>query len=155
MAGIRIGNPVAEAGIRLLLGYKKFLFLLMLSWVPFFVQAFTLYLILVKGTNMGFSVEAGFFQNAFWVQMFPLVLVTIYAGSGLIVSDLAANALRNGLVPVVLDNAAAASGFLLERRRRSAARKIVTTGRARRPWSQLPQPECVNRLDESQLRSFS
>jgi ABC-type transport system involved in multi-copper enzyme maturation permease subunit len=84
---------IAEAGIRLLLGFKKFVFLLMLSWVPFFVQAFMLYMILVKGTNMGFSVEAGFFQNAFRVQMFPLVLVTIYAGSGLIASDLAANAL--------------------------------------------------------------
>jgi len=84
---------IAEAGIRLLLSYKKFVFLLMLSWVPFFVQAFMLYMIMVKGASMGFDVSAGFFQNAYAVQLFPLVLVTIYAGSGLIASDLAANAL--------------------------------------------------------------
>lgn len=84
---------IAEAGIRLLFSYKKFAFLLMLSWVPFFVQAFMLYMIMVKGASMGFEIGAGFFQNAFRVQTFPLVLVTIYAGSGLISSDLAANAL--------------------------------------------------------------
>jgi ABC-type transport system involved in multi-copper enzyme maturation permease subunit len=84
---------IAEAGIRLLLSYKKFVFLLMLSWVPFFVQAFMLYMIMVKGASMGFDVGAGFFQIAYTVQTFPLILVTIYAGSGLIASDLAANAL--------------------------------------------------------------
>ncbi|MCZ6600303.1 MAG: hypothetical protein O7A07_05635 [Acidobacteria bacterium] len=84
---------IAEAGIRLLLSYKKFVFLLMLSWVPFFVQAFMLYMIMVKGASMGFEIGAGYFQTAFAVQMFPLILVTIYAGSGLIASDLSANAL--------------------------------------------------------------
>ncbi|MFQ5670342.1 MAG: hypothetical protein ACE5HD_07475 [Acidobacteriota bacterium] len=84
---------IAEAGIRLLVGQRRFVFLLMLSWMPFFIQAFTLYLMLVKGTSLGFSVGPAFFQNAFNVQMFPLVLVTIYAGSGLIAGDLAANAL--------------------------------------------------------------
>ncbi len=84
---------IAEAGIRLLLSYKKFVFLLMLSWIPFFIQAFMLYMILVKGQTLGFDLGPGFFQNAFAVQVFPLILVTIYAGSGLIASDLAANAL--------------------------------------------------------------
>jgi len=52
-----------------------------------------LYMIMVKGASIGLDIGAGFFQNAFTVQLFPLVLVTIYAGSGLISSDLAANAL--------------------------------------------------------------
>ncbi|MCZ6833461.1 MAG: hypothetical protein O7F11_06930, partial [Acidobacteria bacterium] len=84
---------IAEAGIRLLLSYKKFVFLLMLSWVPFFVFAAFLYFTMVKGVSMGLDVDASFFQRAFAVQMIPLVLVTIYAGSGLISSDLSANAL--------------------------------------------------------------
>jgi ABC-2 type transport system permease protein len=84
---------IAEAGIRLLLSYKLFVFLLMLAWIPFFIQAFMLYMIMVKGANLGFTLGAGFFQSAYYVQFFPLVLVTIYAGSGLIASDLAANAL--------------------------------------------------------------
>ena len=84
---------IAEAGIRLLLSYKKFVFLLMLAWVPFFVQAFMLYMIMVKGVSMGFEIGPKTFQLAFNWQTFPLILVTIYAGSGLIASDLAANAL--------------------------------------------------------------
>ena len=84
---------IAEAGIRLLFSYKLFVFLLMLAWIPFFIQAFMLYMIMVRGANLGFTLGAGFFQNAYYVQFFPLVLVTIYAGSGLIASDLAANAL--------------------------------------------------------------
>lgn len=84
---------IAEAGIRLLLSFKKFVFLLMLSWIPFFIQGFMLYMIMVKGTSMGFDIGPAFFQQAFAVQVFPLILVTIYAGSGLIASDLAANAL--------------------------------------------------------------
>jgi ABC-type transport system involved in multi-copper enzyme maturation permease subunit len=84
---------IAEAGIRLLLSYKKFVFVLMLAWIPFFIQAFMLYLILVKGQSLGVELGPGVFQTAFAVQVFPLILVTIYAGSGLIASDLAANAL--------------------------------------------------------------
>ena len=84
---------IAEAGVRLLLSRKKFLFVLMAAWMPFSIQAFMVYLMLVQGQSLGFSLGAGFFQQAFWIQLFPLILVTIYAGSGLIASDLAANAL--------------------------------------------------------------
>ena len=47
---------IAEAGIRLLLSYKRFIFLLMLCWIPFFIQAFVVYLTLVRDVVIGFNI---------------------------------------------------------------------------------------------------
>ena len=84
---------IAEAGIRLLLTKRLFTFMLLLCWVPFFVEATYVYVELAMGAGPGFGIGPWFFQLAFAWQTPALVLVTIYAGSGLIASDLAANAL--------------------------------------------------------------
>ena len=84
---------IAEAGIRLLLAKRFFMFLLMLCWIPFFVQATYVYFELALDQGPGFGIGPWFFQYAFAWQMPALVLVTVYAGSGLVASDLAANAL--------------------------------------------------------------
>ncbi|MFQ5718198.1 MAG: hypothetical protein ACE5IK_01485 [Acidobacteriota bacterium] len=84
---------IAEAGIRLLLAKRFFMFLLMLCWVPFFIEATYVYFELALGTGPGFGIGPWFFQYAFAWQLPALVLVTVYAGSGLIATDLAANAL--------------------------------------------------------------
>jgi ABC-type transport system involved in multi-copper enzyme maturation permease subunit len=84
---------ITQAGLRLLLASRKFTILVFACWVPFFIQAFIVYLSLVREVTMGFSIGPAFFRNAFTLQAFPLVLVTVYAGSGLIANDLAANAL--------------------------------------------------------------
>lgn len=84
---------IAEAGIRLLLAKRLFAFLLLLCWIPFFVEATFVYIELATGAGPGLGIGPWFFQYAFAWQGPALVLVTIYAGSGLIASDLAANAL--------------------------------------------------------------
>ena len=84
---------IAEAGIRLLLAGRFFIFLLMICWIPFFIEAFYIYLELAMGQGPGFGIGPWFFQYAFTWQLPALVLITIYVGSGLIASDLAANAL--------------------------------------------------------------
>ena len=86
-------SVIAEAGVRLPLGRRRFIFLLVLCWMPFFIEAFLLYLHFVRQLTIGFDIGPWFFQQAFFWQTLPLVLMTIYVGAGLISSDLSANAL--------------------------------------------------------------
>ena len=84
---------IAEAGIRLLLARRKFTAMLMLAWAPALVQAGILYFALTDVQVVDMAIGAQFFQISMAVQFLPLVLVMVWAGSGLIAGDLAAQAL--------------------------------------------------------------
>lgn len=84
---------IAEAGIRLLLARRKFTAMLMLAWAPALVQAGILYFALTGVEGVNLPIGARFFHISMGIQMLPLALVMVWAGSGLIAGDLAAQAL--------------------------------------------------------------
>jgi len=84
---------IAEAGIRLLLARRRFAAMLMLAWAPALVQAGILYFALTGVQGVDLPIGAQFFQISMAIQFLPLVLVMVWAGSGLIAGDLAAQAL--------------------------------------------------------------
>lgn len=84
---------IAEAGVRLLLARRKFTTMLMLAWAPALVQGGILYFALTGVQGVDLPIGAQFFQISMGIQTLPLVLVMVWAGSGLIASDLAAHAL--------------------------------------------------------------
>jgi ABC-2 type transport system permease protein len=84
---------IAASGLRLLLARRAFLVLLLLSWVPFFIQGGIVYFTLVRAQVVDLAVGPQFFQISLYIQIFPMVLVAVFAGSGLIASDRAAGAL--------------------------------------------------------------
>lgn len=86
---------VTRQGIRLLAGKKRFLALMILSAIPFFVRAVLIYLSASVGTNIPLlKVNAGFFESFLSQQGFFIFIISIYAGAGLIANDLKANALQ-------------------------------------------------------------
>jgi ABC-2 type transport system permease protein len=86
---------VTRQGIRMLAGKKRFLVLMILSSILFFVRAVMIYLSASLGSGVPIlQVNAGFFESFLSQQGFFLFIISIYAGAGLIANDLKANALQ-------------------------------------------------------------
>jgi ABC-2 type transport system permease protein len=86
---------VARQGIRLLIKRKRFVFLMILSSLPFLVRAVMIYLSSAVGGYVGsLKIEPGFFETFLSQQGFFVFIISIYAGAGLISNDLRANALQ-------------------------------------------------------------
>jgi len=86
---------ITRQGIRLLGAKKRFLVLMILSSIPFVGRAVMLYLATVVGRSTPFlQVNAKFFEDFLWQQLFFAFIIAIYSGAGLISNDLRANALQ-------------------------------------------------------------
>jgi ABC-2 type transport system permease protein len=86
---------VAKQGIRLLIKRKRFVFLMILSSLPFLVRAVMIYLSSSIGGYVGsLRIEPVFFETFLSQQGFFVFIISIYAGAGLISNDLRANALQ-------------------------------------------------------------
>ena len=86
---------IAATGIRTMIGRRKFLGLLILSWLPFVVRAVQIYVSVnfpQAESYLGLNAEG--FRQFLEQQGFFIFLVTIYAGAGLIANDRRANALQ-------------------------------------------------------------
>ena len=85
---------IAKAGIRSVLAERKFLGLLLLSWVPFLVRAVQVY-IAANFQQASFLAPKGeTFREFLETQAIFVFFITIYVGSGLIAADRRANALQ-------------------------------------------------------------
>lgn len=85
---------IAKAGIRSVLAERKFLGLLLLSWVPFLVRAVQVY-IAANFQQASFLAPKGeTFREFLETQGIFVFFITIYVGSGLIAADRRANALQ-------------------------------------------------------------
>jgi ABC-2 type transport system permease protein len=93
----RIGaawQVIAKAGIRSVLSERKFLGLLLISWVPFLVRAVQVY-IAANFQQASFLAPKGeTFREFLETQAIFVFFITIYVGSGLIAADRRANALQ-------------------------------------------------------------
>lgn len=84
---------IGKTGIRLL--WKKgMIFLILLSFIPFFIKAVQIYLVTKVGDSSnlinaigGFKINSDFFAGFIKGQMFYLILIITLAGAGLIVND--------------------------------------------------------------------
>ena len=86
---------IATTGIATMIGRRKFLALLALSWLPFVVRAVQIYVSVnfpQAESFLGLTAEG--FRQFLEQQGFFIFLVTIYAGAGLIANDRRANALQ-------------------------------------------------------------
>ena len=86
---------IATSGIKQMLAKKKFLALLVLSWLPFVVRAVQMYV------SANFSQAADFlapspstFRSFLDFQEVFVFFITIFTGAGLIANDMRANALQ-------------------------------------------------------------
>lgn len=85
---------IGKTGSRLL-WTKGMIFFLFLSWIPFFVRAVQIYIITKIGGNAAvlaeavpeFQVNPKFFLSFLLGQMIYLILILIFAGTGLIAKD--------------------------------------------------------------------
>ncbi len=90
----RAWQVIAIAGIRTVLAERKFLGLLLLSWVPFLVRAVQVY-IAANFQQASFLAPKGeTFREFLETQSIFVFFITIYVGSGLIAADRRANALQ-------------------------------------------------------------
>ena len=85
---------ITRQGIRLLAAKKWFLGLMILSALPFVVRSVILYLVTVVGNLPMVRVNAKFFLDFLNQQTSFVLPIAVFAGSGLIASDLKANALQ-------------------------------------------------------------
>jgi len=85
---------IAKAGIRSVLAERKFLGLLLISWLPFLVRAVQVY-IAANFQQASFLAPKGeTFREFLETQSVFVFFITIYVGSGLIAADRRANALQ-------------------------------------------------------------
>lgn len=85
---------IAKAGIRSVLAERKFLGLLLISWLPFLVRAVQVY-IAANFQQAAFLAPKGeTFREFLETQSVFVFFITIYVGSGLIAADRRANALQ-------------------------------------------------------------
>src|SRR5512133_1094869 len=86
---------IASAGIRSMLGKRKFLGLLLLAWLPFLIEAIRFYFAAnypQTASLLGATRES--YREFFNYQAFFVFLITIWVGAGLIANDKRANALQ-------------------------------------------------------------
>lgn len=86
---------IATAGIKTMLGKRKFLALLVLAWLPFVVRAVQLYLA-ANFAQMASIIAPGpqTFREFLEQQGVFVFFITIFTGAGLISNDMRANALQ-------------------------------------------------------------
>lgn len=85
---------IAKAGIRSVLAERKFLGLLLISWLPFLVRAVQVY-IAANFQQASFLAPKGeTFREFLETQSVFVFFITIYVGAGLIAADRRANALQ-------------------------------------------------------------
>lgn len=90
----RAWTVIATAGIRNMIGNRKFLALLLLAWLPFIVRAVQFYVAVNFPQASMIAPTAETFRQ-FVEQQGPFIFfVTIFTGAGLIANDLRANALQ-------------------------------------------------------------
>jgi len=86
---------ITRQGIKLLTGRKRFLFLMILSAIPFVVRGVMIYIATMVSMRTPFlKIDAKFFEDFLTQQMFFTFIIALYAGAGLIANDLKANALQ-------------------------------------------------------------
>jgi ABC-type transport system involved in multi-copper enzyme maturation permease subunit len=86
---------VSRQRIRLLIKRKWFVFLMILSSIPFLVRAIFIYLSSSLGGYVtALRIDPLFFEKFLSQQGFFVFIISIYAGAGLISNDLRANALQ-------------------------------------------------------------
>jgi len=85
---------IARNGIRLFLGKKGFLGLMLLSWFPFFVRAVQIYAAANLPQAAFLAPKAETFRQFLDQQEIFVFFVTVYIGAGLIANDRRANALQ-------------------------------------------------------------
>ena len=87
---------IAWAGIRAMLAKRNYVFLMILSWVPFLVSAVGLYLSANFPGQVGnfFAASPAMFRSFLDRQATFVFFMTIWAGAGLIANDSRANALQ-------------------------------------------------------------
>ena len=85
---------IAKAGIRMRLGQRAFLGLLLISWFPFFVRAVQIYAAANLPQAAFLAPTAEMFRQFLEQQETFVFFLTVYGGAGLIASDRRANALQ-------------------------------------------------------------
>jgi ABC-type transport system involved in multi-copper enzyme maturation permease subunit len=82
-------------GLRMFLGRKIFLGLLLLAWVPFLIRTVQIYLVtMYPQARQVVPVDAKMFQRFMEYQGIFVFFITVYVGAGLIANDRRANALQ-------------------------------------------------------------
>ncbi len=90
----RAWTVIASAGVRNMIGKRKFLGLLALAWLPFIVRAVQFYVAVNFPQASMIAPSAETFREFCEQQGVFVFFVTIFTGAGLIASDLRANALQ-------------------------------------------------------------
>lgn len=85
---------IAASGIRSTIRKRKFLGLLILAWLPFFVRAVQIYIASNFPQASMLRPTAETFRDFLGQQQVFVFFITIYAGAGLIANDKRANALQ-------------------------------------------------------------
>lgn len=90
----RAWTVIAWAGIRSMIGKRKFLALLVFAWIPFIVRAVQIYIAANFPQASMLAPTAETFREFIDQQGVFVFFVTIYVGAGLIANDRRANALQ-------------------------------------------------------------
>jgi len=90
----RAWTVIAWSGIRLMIGKRKFLALLIFAWIPFIVRAVQIYIAANFPQATMLAPTAETFRQFVEQQGVFIFFVTIYVGAGLIANDRRANALQ-------------------------------------------------------------
>jgi len=90
----RAWTVIASAGIRTMLGKRKFLGLLLIAWLPFIVRAVQMYISANFPQASMLAPTAETFRQFLEQQGVFTFFITIFTGAGLIANDLRANALQ-------------------------------------------------------------
>jgi len=90
----RAWTVIAWSGIRLMIGRRKFLALLIFAWIPFIVRAVQIYIAANFPQATMLAPTAETFRQFVEQQGVFVFFVTIYVGAGLIANDRRANALQ-------------------------------------------------------------
>jgi len=90
----RAWTVIAGSGIRLMIGKRKFLALLIFAWIPFIVRAVQIYIAANFPQATMLAPTAETFRQFVEQQGVFIFFVTIYVGAGLIANDRRANALQ-------------------------------------------------------------
>src|SRR5262245_28359120 len=85
---------IARTGVRMLLGRRPFIGLLLISWVPFFVRTVQVYAAANLPQATFLAPDSRMFRQFLEQQQVFLFFITVYAGAGLIANDRRANALQ-------------------------------------------------------------
>jgi len=90
----RAWGVIAAAGIRTVLGRRRFIGLLILAWIPFVVRSVQFYFSANLPQAAFLAPKAETFRQFLDQQQIFVFFVTVYVGAGLIANDRRANALQ-------------------------------------------------------------